>query len=349
MNSSLFLALICCTLGAEQPKPILAHLEATLGQLDSLHVAVEATPTELYVGDVIFVRVSVTNNGKEAVVLPGWFSRFLGNMFLSIYDRKGGSSFTLRPYGHGMGGADPREVKPDERWFLSGYSAVNVPRIESTGKPFWNPQEPSEDGYYLSASLSLARRVRLVGSGSTLDIRPRPKAELAKLREICGMRSAAGRDLPPNWDFARPTLNWFAFPLAPPQASTTENLATLEAVLSPGTLRDLVLLTSRAQAVYDAVEVEQRRKNLNELLNWLETLPEIQRKYMASQFMGWAEDSHKKLGVFGYRMAVETALRPSLWDKDLEARRTWLKRRLADPLAAPLLKDFEERMEAVEK
>lgn len=348
MSRSLFLTLICCAAAAGQPHAMRGYREATVGQLDALHIAVEAAPTELHVGDVVFVRISVTNNGKEPVFLPGWLSRFLANLRLHINDRQRESRFTLQPYGHGMGGADPREVKPGERWFLHGYSRVHVPPIESTGNPFWSPQGLSENGYDLSVSLILTPRVHVVAFGPTLKIRPRPQAELAKLLELCGMHGARRTDIPPDWDHSPPNLNWFAFPLAPARASTAENLATLEAVLSPGTLRDLVRLTRRAQAVYDAQGVEQKRMKLDELLSWLERLPEVQRQCMTSGLLSWTRNN-KGLGLFGYEIAVEAALRPSLWEGDLNTRRAWLKRRLEGRLAAPYLKDFEERLKAVEK
>jgi len=331
---------------AEQPSATPAHHETTVGQLDSLQVAMEAAPTDLHMGDVVFVKLFLTNMGKEPMSVPGYFSRGFGNLDLRLMDSRRDTRFTLRPGGGGFGGSVPRKLQPGERWFV-GYEIVNVPSLEHAGDPFWNPETLSEKGYVLCASLKITPRVHVEAQGPTLTIRPRPKAEMAKLLELCRPEPDAWRDMPSNWDSWRPSLNW-SIAFAPPRASTAENLATLETTLSPGTLCDFIRLTRRAQAVYDGADAEEQRQKLDELLNWLETLSEVERIIMMSQFTGWAQ-GNKGLGVFGYRIAVEAALRPSLWDQDIEIRKTWLRNYLKGPLAAPYLRDFEERLEIIEK
>jgi hypothetical protein len=348
MSPGLLLALICCAPAAEQPGPMRAARETTLAQLDTLDVAVEATPTEIYVGDVVFVNITVTNKGNQPVLLP---AEPLPAWYLYVNDHKRQTRFTLGAEFGVDGGIGPHQIMPGERspYLRGSPSLVNVPGWYWLDAPFWAPETLSEGRYVLSFGLRVGGSGWVGGQGPTLTIRPRPEAEMAKVLELCDSRSPAQRDFPPDWDSARPSLAWFAYPLAPPRASTDENLATLDAILSPGTLRDLVRLTRRAQALYDTEDLEQKRKNLAELLDWLETFPHVQRQCMTDELIVWATNNNE-VGFFGFEIAVEAALRTSLVDGDLETRRAWLKNHLhQNPLAAPYLKDFEERFKPVEQ
>jgi len=120
---------------------------------------------------------------------------------------------------------------------------------------------------------------------------------MAKLLELCGPRPYTRRDFPADWDPSRPSLAQFGLPFAPPQASTAENLKTLEVILSPGTLRDCVRFTRRAQAVYDEKDIQRRRKATTDLLQWLDKRPEIQRHIMAENLLTWASQN-KGLGKY---------------------------------------------------
>lgn len=264
-------------------------------------------------------------------------------------------------------------MKPGEKW-LVGYELVKMPSLQCTEWPFWDPQKLSKDSYDLGGTLRLGRdlTVPVAGSepiirtfrlgrhltvpvaGPAVTIRPRRKAEMAKLLELCRGRGDAWtkKNRPVGFDDDRANMNWFGFTFAPPECSQSENLAMLEKLLSPGSLRDIVHLTRLAQAVYDEKDVTQRRKNLASLCAWLETLPEVERKWMAIRVTEWAAPN-QGLGPFRFEVATEAALRLQAGDRDPNLRKFHESRGMGliseYAPAASYRKDFEERLKAVEK
>jgi len=266
----------------------LALFAVTPEQLEDLHVSFEGTSTEVRLGDVVFVRISVTNNGKKPVQLPPFFSRTTGNLDISVIDQERDTSFALRADCGGFAGySATKELKPGERWLVA-YDILKIPPLVSIEWPFWNPKTLSKEPYLLSATLEVNRFVSFGNWGPSLTIRPRPDAEMDKLLKLCRPRRGAWTRTAVSRDIYRPGMNWFGFTWAPPECSTPKNLAILDELLTPGSLRDIVHLTRLAQAVYDENSEEQRDHKLDGLLEWLDTLPEIERKCLAAEISAWA-------------------------------------------------------------
>jgi len=335
-------ALVALSLSAVSPE-----------QFDDLHVSFEATPTTLRVGDVVFARISIVNEGEKVTRLPTLFSRDLGNLGLSLDDLKRDTTFTLRPDVHVSYGRDPDAFKnlgPGEGWLI-GYYLLKMPPLRAVEWPFWNPETISDAPYQLSATLIVDRRFRFGGLGPSLHIQSRPEDEMSRLTKFCGSRSHTWRSFPADFDGDRANLNWFGFTHAPPECATSESLAALENFLSPGSLRDIVHLTRLAQAMYDEKNEKQRDRMVTDLFSWLESLPEIERKWMALQLIEWSR-TNKGLGMYGYHVAIEAALRLQAGDKEPHFRefhqRRGRQRVLGNAVAEPYGKDFDERLKAVE-
>lgn len=338
MIALVFASLTCCGITTEE-----------------FDASIEITPTELRLVDVVFARIWLTNKGKEPAILKrNRYSRVTGDLRLKLTDERRQTSFTLMPdgFGHIVGGSGGFQIEPGEKW-LVGYELLKMPPPKCVEWPFWDPQKLSKSPYVVWGWLTLRRGVNVQVGTPKVTIRPRPETEMTTLLELCRDRREAWRNLPADFDTDRPTINWFGFTRAPPECSTTENLAILEKALSPGSLRDIVHLTRLTQAIYDEKDIEKRRKNLATLCTWLETLPEIERNWMSMQLIGLAIANGKGFGTFCFEVATEVALRLQAGDRDPNVRRFHEqagKRSIsALPLSAPYLMDFDKRLNAVEK
>jgi len=332
----------------------LALCATAADQLDDLHVRFEATPTALRLGDVVFARISIVNESEKVVRLPPQFSRDFGNVGLSLVDLKRDTTFALRPDVPGIYGGDPtvfKDLGRGEAWLI-GYDLLQMPPLRAVEWPFWNPNRISDAPYRLTATLNVDRHSSVGGLGPLLNIKARPEDEMNTLIGVCRGGRASWPDFPAGFDADRASLNWFGFPHAPRSSSMSQSLAELEKLLSPGSLRDVVHLTRLAQAVYDEKDEKQRDRMLSDLFSWLESLPEVERKWMALQLITWSRTS-KGLGVYGFQVAVESALRLQAGDKDpgfREFHERHGRRTIPDhPFAERYLNDFDERLKAVEK
>jgi len=320
-------------------------------QREDFHAFIEATPAECRLGDVVFARIWLRYKGEKPAAVSGkQFSRLLGNASLELLDRKRDTTFMLRPDVTGSGVAGSATIRAGERW-LVGYELIKLPPLECIDWPFWNAQKLSKEPYELRGLLIVGPRMTVPAAGPSLRICPRSETEIGSLLELCRDSSRAGRGIPPGFDDNRANMNWFGFTHAPRTCSTSENLALLEDVLSPGGLRDVVHLTRLAQAVYDEKDEAKRRKNLSNLCAWLETLPEVERKWMSMQVVAWAA-GNKGLGLFGFQLATEAALRLHANEHNVQSHHFDQSRgrdRVGEyALAAPFLKDFDERLKVLE-
>lgn len=290
MFGPVFAALICSGVTAQQP--------------DDFHAFVEATPTELRLGDPVFTRMWLSYKGKDPVMLSGWYTPSF-----TLTDLNRDTTFTFHPdVSATPGGVQPQEMKPGEKWLI-GSALVKMPALECIDWPFWNASKLSKEPYRFGGALSVRRDLTVRIAGPKLFIRPRRKAEMRLLLRLCRERADAWRHIPDSFDHDRPTINRFGFTFAPPECSTPENLAILEKALSPGSLRDIVHLTRLSQAVYNEKDLPQRRKATTELLGWLDKRPEIERHIMAGNLVSWASQNK---GLEGYLFEFVDQIIPRL-------------------------------------
>lgn len=155
-------------------------------------------------------------------------------------------------------------------------------------------------GHFLRPGLSQGTR------GPFLNIRPRPEKEMAALLDSYGRHMKAEREQGADWDWDRPLV--FGLGRAPLEWSRPEKLASLEEMLSPGSLRDVVHVTRLAAKTYDSETVAEKRLAMGELLRWLDSRPEIERHWLAMQLKSWCWHN-KGLGRFGYELMHELIAR----------------------------------------
>ena len=246
-----------------------------------LHLKVEVTPKEIQLGDVIFVRVSVVNLGKDVVMAPapGTFELSLA---FRLWDEREDIEYNFPMSGMLMGGgAMKKPLEPGEQRLVA-HGVLPMPQLDKTAGRFWDPQRWPPGEYHLFASCQGIR-----GSESII-IKRRPEKEMEALLKQYG--AGPKERFPRDWDVFRPTLGRFGLLTFPIRCSKPENLAALEKLLSPGSLRNVAHVTRLTQAVYDTGDIDQKRQATKELLKWIDSRPEIEREYLAQEIYSWASN-----------------------------------------------------------
>jgi hypothetical protein len=119
----------------------LAIVRATCEGSEALTLQLEISPTELGLGDVLFVRVSVENGGKEPIAAPQSCLLENGTLALRLYDSEESTSYHFRPDGGPMGtGLQEAPLGPGARRVVS-LLMLRVPRLDHINLRFWNPQQ----------------------------------------------------------------------------------------------------------------------------------------------------------------------------------------------------------------
>lgn len=264
----------------------LLGLGAPAEKASALYVRVEVAPTKARLGDVLFVRVSLKNRGDTAVLAPEtcWPQLELED---PVEDTR--YSFVSSPVGCG---SPPKHVLLQAgQTRIVGGGVIRLPRLDRIHFRFWNPKSWAPREYSL-----IAHCAGTVGfSELDISIRRRPNKEMAALLEFYDGGYHA--PVPPGWDTYRPTLGIFGLLSFPMVCSVPDELAAIEAKLSPGSLREIVHATRLTAELYDAETLTEKRKATRELLRWLDKRPEIQRHIMASSLVSWATQNK---GLGGY-------------------------------------------------
>jgi hypothetical protein len=282
----------------------------------SLKLSVTVFPErEIMEGDLLFLRVRVTNTGQETISVPAHANPKWGSMrfLLSGADRRTGMVIPGIPGFPQWGVARPDDdtplapgqsralyylreivnVPPD--WLIRGKDPQIVPadqklfwrnlgdriRIEAQVPLHIEPHLPSsvEDVLPFTEQWIVADGV-LVARCAPIVLKPRPAEELALLRKRWSS--------PPAGALSRSRIRDRAAAAAmlPRGCVTPEELATLERSLSPGTLRDMVHLYRLLTAIESEEKQPRPRESVRELLKWLDMLPEIERYCIAIWIRG---------------------------------------------------------------
>ncbi|HID78033.1 MAG TPA: hypothetical protein EYP56_18815 [Planctomycetaceae bacterium] len=275
---------------------VAASVGAAAAEYDSLAVRVECSPRELQLCDVVFVRISMENTGRKAIVVPSRFPRELGFCRFELIDPKERTRFDFLVDGMACGGV-PNTILAPGKTLVILYDFLPVPRFDRIGCRFWDPEKWRRDSYELRAYLRLGKRIYREVFGPEIRIAGRAEHEIAALRKLYG--GGRQRKPPRDWDWDQPTLGLFGLSTFPLDTSTAENLAALQRTLSPGSLQDLVRVTQLTQAVYKVHEMRQRRAAAARLVAWLDDRPEIERHWIAMRLYNWCWHN-RRLGVFAY-------------------------------------------------
>jgi len=179
--------------------------------------------------------------------------------------------------------------------------------LTMTCRHHWHPDEPWEE--YIETSEYKVEQEIL--------IKPRPENEITLLEkwykntpkklfpEVKG-----NRKIPYEMDLrssgrSNITVGWWAYdpwlfirlgnrkPSDPNNPQTLDEWRQLEASLTPSTMRDEVRLTRLQLEFYSAQKGEASEKAKNELVEWLKSLPEVQRAVMTTFLVSKMYDFHR--------------------------------------------------------
>ncbi|MBQ2850907.1 MAG: hypothetical protein IJE77_10535 [Thermoguttaceae bacterium] len=271
-------------------------------------------PTEVYVGDVVYLTVAEENRSSET--LP-WRSLGFPEPFGSIGTLSSAGFSTryeaISEYPTDLyceRGFEARPLAPGERRIVSRYFC-EVPPLEDWNSPFFKElREKLRDapdgvpcrwtpGYFITPD---GERLSV-----PLIVKERPDAETRRLEDWlaatperllpiideANRKRLRSEELPPNprdgvrvagRSFDPRAFVRFSFrkPNRPNAPRKLTDWRKLEAEFSPSTLRDEIVLTRLQLEYYDAEEGEASDAALKTLVDWLQSRPEPQRDVMST-------------------------------------------------------------------
>ena len=226
-------------------------------------------------------------------------------------------------------GADYWNLQPGEKRLYEMYY-LEFPPLEDWNTPFWAEMheklipdgvklEVRVIGSWYDRALSISNKrseYRSVETTHEILIKPRPESEMALLErwykntpeklfpkvddfgrkgppDLKSLKSSGQSDIVINgtkydpWLFIR-TGN--RKPSDPNNPTTIDGWRKLEASLIPSTMRDEVRLTRLQLEYYSAKKGEASENAKNELVEWLQSLPEIQRNFFLNFLVGTMYD-----------------------------------------------------------
>ena len=229
--------------------------------------------------DLVFLRTTITNMGNEPVMLPVyWGLRF------ALIGEKSGPIEDSRPFPScGCCESFFKVLGPHECRTIS-YSARPL-RIVRPDKTNAAPVVRSSEMFTIRAIAANLDEPRLEADTGLIRVRPRPANEaalLAKSRAASGVYDGDER----FFHMASALFGW----AGGEGCETTEGLRALERSLSPGTLRDAIWLGVMMETMDNENNRTRRAETQRELLKWLDSLPEIERHWMALAVSNWYID-----------------------------------------------------------
>ncbi|HIQ20271.1 MAG TPA: hypothetical protein EYH34_03405 [Planctomycetes bacterium] len=304
---------------------VMTHaLLGAAGPRSGVYLWGQLVPTEVLLGDVVYMEISIHNRGDRPVRIPASAGLETGTLGIEIYDFKEHTRFYFfSPAGCPAGFDVPEVLLPPGKSRVLCRQMLPVPSFECFAWRFWDPKKWRDGDYYLDL-----RCGRFKGRSEAIGIRRRPEAEMQALLEYYdgGFKSP----IPRGWDIDRPTLATFGLLSFPTARSLPDELARMKEKLSPGTLRDIFHLTRLTAALYDAPSLWRKRQAMDRLFRWLDARPEIQRRSLAGDLYTWSSHS-RGLGTFGYELVDEAIRRlPERIGQEGEAERRLRRQYLID-------------------
>jgi hypothetical protein len=241
----------------------------------------EIFPRSPMLGDVLIVKITAFNGGKEVVPLSEEYEPAFGEILIQIgyarpyrYFWRGPGGFLIGPEGVS---APPVPLPPREKRVVF-FGAMELPPIRDIRRDFWTELVKERGSVSIVARLG-CRGCETFWSHESFRLHPRPKEEVEALLDAYAQKMPKGFD-----DWGKLTPNNLGLASFPPYSSTPEELAELEAKLSDGTLRDILRATRLLQIVADkdgARDAAQRRVAAKELIALLGASAELERQWLA--------------------------------------------------------------------
>jgi hypothetical protein len=264
---------------------------------DSLKLTLEVYPRhEIMPDDPIFFRITAKNVGAKTVFVPRGAILAAPLLRLFFSNPKTGASWWY-PTETAFLAFGPSPLKPGETRVLYRVAGETITLPASNGrgsfplgdadavrmhvKPeiYAIPVENQLDPVPNEANMARAHRLRdYVGKhkpypevdvpGPELRVKRRPPAEAALVDQAKPFRASAANSGPDPRSVGA---------LVPVEFDNRDGRKEFEGKLSPGTLRDVVHLYRLIRAIYEEKDEAKGRACVEELLAWLDTLPEIER------------------------------------------------------------------------
>jgi len=255
-----------------------------------VEIEMEISPETIQLGDVLFVKITVTNVGDEPVPLPGTYDRVLGTLRYDLTHYRSRYSFEWSgELGHGSGSGGMQPLRPRESRVVV-WDALQVPPVRHIRRDFWSELSQMDRKPFLRAVMCEKPMRKLDALVQGPELKPRADDEVERLL------NAYGETSPERMVFGtRPVPADFGLWSFPSHVATPEKLAALEVKLSEGTLRHIVRMTRLMQliaitededAVHSKNDVE-RRARCKELLALLDSCHDLEREWLGQKVLEW--------------------------------------------------------------
>ena len=294
--------------------PYAAPVDASVTQDDMLTVSAEIFPKEIYLGDIVYLVVYLENRTSGfGVIYPHEVDEYFSRQF-SLSSSSCQTDYRWLPehdsVSHPDGKFLPRTINPGQQYIVQKI-ALEFPPLEDWNDQFWQAVRQSlaakNPGEGITCTLHVKHPLAKLPFDHDVLVKARPANETALLERwfndtpktlfprVDGNRKVPyrglylepsgksniqinGKEYDP-WTFVR-----FAFrkPSDPNNPTTLEGWRDLEASLTPSTMRDEIRLTRLQLEYYAAEPGEPGERAKTELVDWLKSLPEIQRTRMTS-------------------------------------------------------------------
>lgn len=299
-------------------------IQAPVEENDRVRHTVEIFPKEIYFGDTIYFIAYDENLSEEMIPrftnlsardLDGHMYGFSATLSCDTTSKTYTSIAELRTNLHLRMSFPFKDFQPGEkRIFRKAY--IELPPLEDWEDPFWKDirDKMPPEGIKLTLSVKHARFIeetqpRAVAISEEILIKPRPASEMALLQkwyentpEKLFPKVEGNRKVPHDMDLKSSGKSnikvagkrydpWMFIRLGNRKPSDPNNPTTLaewrklESGLVPSTMRDEIRFTRLQLEYYDAEKGAKTDNAKTELVDWLKSLPEVQRNVMISSLV----------------------------------------------------------------
>lgn len=256
---------------------------------------IDSTRHRMY--DPVYVRVTVTNTLDSAVMAD------CGAHKDQYTIQAGQFTYAYRGIGE-YGVTTPRRMKPGDEWIVD-YGILGFPPADDSARHGWD-QLVKADNVILSATFrpglfqpSTSERVdvKLYSNDLArvrLRVEARPDAETQFLESLFAERLRRRKD-----GFKLDRQKW-GRPVYYPEPTAfgvdigayqdedlIQRLFDFEEKLSPGSLRHALYLTRAMRALRDEHDTARRTKTVEELIKFIDTLPQIEREAVVDKLRSY--------------------------------------------------------------
>lgn len=172
------------------------------------------------------------------------------------------------------------------------FEILECPPIDQFGHDFWRDQRGRSLRITAQVGGKPKELMTLFSNAtptSSVYFRERPQDEMDFLDELYGemlRRKEKMVALPDDFDFLVPDARDFGLVSLEPYPDLIDKLVAYEERLSAGSLRDVVHVLGAMRKLHRSTDEGERRRIVDDLLEWLDTLPETERHCLAGAIGG---------------------------------------------------------------